>query len=467
MAKAKVLRKFIAAGTFIANSAKRQFGWDDTAGAEALLIHQTDDSLKKISEDGLQALLARDPQTFTGANTFQKKVTLDLGNGSEDALLLDVAEPTSAEDRDSHSIVIRSAAYEAGVGETHDWRIKSIVRAVEGLQNQLIIEHQQDGGGYSSIIAFDESGEVIIPDKLQVGSASTWLRVDPKQTVSGGAGNVSQIFMQSGAGAISTSDDGSTYTNIQAVLFQSPFISKGASDTITTAATVRIQTPPSQGVNNYSLLVDTGESKLGGLLTAGGGILVTGGAFADNSIFKTSAYGMVIQGGTGTSDDFAITTAGDLFLVENPTGTLEWNFASGVDVKIVQGDLVVATSGQKIILGTNSEAEIYFDGTNLVLNPNAVGSGQVSVQGEMNIVNNVSGTAGYALEIQQEEAAPVLNLLQNSAGDPIINFNGTIAADANATISSLTNSGAPTHHLRVRLNGATIGWIPFSTNNPT
>jgi len=49
----------------------------------------------------------------------------------------------------------------------------------------------------------------------------------------------------------------------------------------------------------------------------------------------------------------------------------------------------------KLILGTGADAELYYDGTNLVLNPQAVGSGIVSVLGNVSL-----GGSSYTLSMQ-------------------------------------------------------------------
>lgn len=64
-------------------------------------------------------------------------------------------------------------------------------------------------------------------------------------------------------------------------------------------------------------------------------------------------------------------------------------------------------------------------------------------------------------------AIPVLFLDQGDIDQPLISFNGNVAASNTSTISSLTTSGATTHHLQCDLNNGTKLWIAASTNNPT
>jgi hypothetical protein len=55
---------------------------------------------------------------------------------------------------------------------------------------------------------------------------------------------------------------------------------------------------------------------------------------------------------------------------------------------------------------------------------------------------------------------------QGTADNGFINFQATINADAVSAISSLTTSGATTHHLQVEINGITF-WLAGSTTDPS
>lgn len=50
--------------------------------------------------------------------------------------------------------------------------------------------------------------------------------------------------------------------------------------------------------------------------------------------------------------------------------------------------------------------------------------------------------------------------------EPFINFVATADADATSALSSLTTSGAVTHHIQVKINGVKA-WIPCSTTDPS
>jgi hypothetical protein len=55
---------------------------------------------------------------------------------------------------------------------------------------------------------------------------------------------------------------------------------------------------------------------------------------------------------------------------------------------------------------------------------------------------------------------------QGTNDDSFIDFAATVDADATSAISSLTTSGAVTHHIQISINGTTA-WIPVSTTDPT
>lgn len=124
------------------------------------------------------------------------------------------------------------------------------------------------------------------------------------------------------------------------------------------------------------------------------------------------------------------------------SGAIDITPLSGQDLNITLGgagdfvvntdDIYVDTSAGQIGLGTT-----------------AVSSAKVSI--------DQSSATG---------ATPVLRLDQGDADEPLVDFVGTAAGDTTSTISTLTTSGATTHHLQIDING-TKAWIAASTNNPS
>lgn len=70
------------------------------------------------------------------------------------------------------------------------------------------------------------------------------------------------------------------------------------------------------------------------------------------------------------------------------------------------------------------------------------------------------------LRITEIAGVTFIDIDQGTNDKPFINYKATIDADATSAISSLTTSGAVTHHIQIELNGTTA-WIPVSTTDPT
>jgi len=82
--------------------------------------------------------------------------------------------------------------------------------------------------------------------------------------------------------------------------------------------------------------------------------------------------------------------------------------------------------------------------------------------------NNTLATAATVAELVQDAANKIMTLDHNAtaAGSSYIDFEGAAAANTTGPISTLTTSGAVTHHLQMEINGTKF-WIPGSTNNPS
>jgi hypothetical protein len=65
---------------------------------------------------------------------------------------------------------------------------------------------------------------------------------------------------------ITTQDTSDTIHVVASLSVNEPIITKGATDTITNAATVYISNAPTEGAANYALFVDTGDSRFDGLI---------------------------------------------------------------------------------------------------------------------------------------------------------------------------------------------------------
>ncbi len=64
----------------------------------------------------------------------------------------------------------------------------------------------------------------------------------------------------------------------------------------------------------------------------------------------------------------------------------------------VDGNIFLNTDSQKLLLGTTKDASIYYDGTDLVINPKEVGTGDLSVLGNIKTANSVEALDGVILQ---------------------------------------------------------------------
>lgn len=87
------------------------------------------------------------------------------------------------------------------------------------------------------------------------GTAPKALSITNDLTATAGT-TMHQIYVN---GGLITEDDSVTYSGIYGAQLVAPDITKGASDTITKAATLYISSAPTEGTNNYAILADSGH----------------------------------------------------------------------------------------------------------------------------------------------------------------------------------------------------------------
>jgi hypothetical protein len=68
--------------------------------------------------------------------------------------------------------------------------------------------------------------------------------------------------------------------------------------------------------------------------------------------------------------------------------------------------------------------------------------------------------------VNQSSDAELMQLQKSTTDGGFINYAATADADTTSAISTLTTSGATTHHIQVEING-TKAWIAVSTTNPS
>lgn len=122
----------------------------------------------------------------------------------------------------------------------------------------------------------------------------------------------------------------------------------------------------------------------------------------------------------GTGVDSTISYDGTDMII-NPDAVGVGNLKIQADVELVDND--------KLILGTSDSAQIFYDGTDLIINPDAVGTGDVKIQGDLGHTGTNLGfyskapvarpsayTQTFATADKTHAAATGLVLTDNSGG---------------------------------------------------
>ena len=85
----------------------------------------------------------------------------------------------------------------------------------------------------------------------------------------------------------------------------------------------------------------------------------------------------------------------------------------------------------------------------------------------VDIINeNTAATGATCLDMRQDAIAPVIQATLGTVDAGFMNFIATADGDATSAISTLTTSGAVTHHIQFEINGTTF-WIAGSTTDPS
>jgi hypothetical protein len=140
-------------------------------------------------------------------------------------------------------------------------------------------------------------------------------------------------------------------------------------------------------------------------------------------------------------------------------------------LEIADGTLKVGASGANYSITNkiNDQNTIFSGGSGETSGSNIVLFGGAHAT----LANDIQVRAGASIELRYDDSASTwdfqLNqvlLDQATADNGFVNYQATIDADATSAISSLTTSGAVTHHIQFEINGATF-WIAGSTTDPS
>jgi hypothetical protein len=115
------------------------------------------------------------------------------------------------------------------------------------------------------------------------------------------------------------------------------------------------------------------------------------------TITDTSTAALKVTGTNG--DAFTVDTTNMKVVVGGTTHQIGFTGDEGMivlttDVVTINDDLKVASDSYGVWVGAGSDAKITYDGTNMIINPKVVGSGYLSIAGDLNVNANDIYTTG-------------------------------------------------------------------------
>jgi len=200
-------------------------------------------------------------------------------------------------------------------------------------------------------------------------------------------------------------------------------------------------------VQSIGSLDDRFVNKTGDTMT---GLLILSGAPVVDLGAATKKY---VDDAVATVDTLA-----EVLAIGNTTG--------GTDIAVSAADDITFTDTSKIIMGTGADASIYYDGTNLVVNPQVVGSGTFNISaGGIQLASSTLVTGILDEDNMASDSAVSLATQQSIKAytdahslDSAYNAGTTITADAGAVQISTPNTSN---------NSALIINQLDTTNNPS
>ena len=109
----------------------------------------------------------------------------------------------------------------------------------------------------------------------------------------------------------------------------------------------------------------------------------------------TNTYGIAIKESSNAVGTFKYGLK-----IENISGASSGNYAwySNEGISRFGDNLLIHLDDKKILFGTGQDASITYDGTNLVINPKEIGSGNVTINGDLTtegLTSSGGGSAGH------------------------------------------------------------------------
>jgi len=172
-------------------------------------------------------------------------------------------------------------------------------------------------------------------------------------------------------------------------------------------------------------------------------------------------------GGSGVSIEEALpldgsqAMTGTLSIDQNANGSALVIDSESTTVDVFNIDAPATTTGNVIIC---DNADSLTTGKILDLRSNSSDTSNRFLAFIRN--TNTAATGATCLGITQNATRQAIEIGMGTVDAGYIDFRGTADADATSAISTLTTSGATTHHVQVEINGVKA-WIAVSTTNPS
>jgi hypothetical protein len=114
----------------------------------------------------------------------------------------------------------------------------------------------------------------------------------------------------------------------------------------------------------------------------------------DNSSGASITNAYLLSGAVEGSGTMTIGTLYGLYLPDLTQGSTNYSIYTGLGNASFGDDVILRNDSDKLIFGAGQDATISYDGTNMIINPKAVGTGYLSVTGAINAAANDIYTTG-------------------------------------------------------------------------